>query len=222
MPASTDRRGLTFNQTTSHYRSRVNGYSRLPVQKSQTPEGMKFSALPQSAHAMVDIRPIRAEDVPTWFQYLTLPAVFTHTSWNVQEEAELLPHVWHVDSATLAGPLRFAVALRSTNELVGTAGFHTISLQNRSAEIAYDLAPQVWGKGIATYVCRLLTEWAHSDAGLIRVQAVVLDSNQRSERVLERCGFEYEGLLRSYRLVRGRPGDFAMYAHLSDASSAPA
>jgi ribosomal-protein-alanine N-acetyltransferase len=29
-----------------------------------------------------------------------------------------------------------------------------------------------------------------------------------------RNDFQYEGLLRSYRMVRGQPGDFNMYAHV--------
>ncbi len=56
--------------------------------------------------------------------------------------------------------------------------------------------------------------WAHAHVGIARVQATVLDSNARSLRVLERCGFRREGLLRSYRMVRGTPGDFWMYSHL--------
>jgi ribosomal-protein-alanine N-acetyltransferase len=85
---------------------------------------------------------------------------------------------------------------------------------NRTAEIAYDLSPRVWGKGIATSVCGQLVAWGHASAGLLRVQATVLESNTKSMAVLERCCFLREGLLRSYRLVRGRPGDFYMYSHV--------
>lgn len=59
-----------------------------------------------------------------------------------------------------------------------------------------------------------LVDWAHGHVGLLRVQATALSSNTRSMKVLERCGFEREGLLRSYRLVRGQPGDFWMFAHV--------
>jgi [ribosomal protein S5]-alanine N-acetyltransferase len=77
-----------------------------------------------------------------------------------------------------------------------------------------DLWPMYEGRGIATAICAALTEWAHEHAGILRVQATTLASNGRSQRVLQRCGFEREGLLRSYRTVRGQPGDFWMYAHL--------
>ena len=70
------------------------------------------------------------------------------------------------------------------------------------------------GRGLATRVCERLTQWAHRDPELARVQATVLVSNARSMRVLERCAFVREGVLRRYRWVRGRPGDFVLYAHV--------
>jgi ribosomal-protein-alanine N-acetyltransferase len=160
------------------------------------------------------VRPIAAADIAAWYAYLSLPAVFEHSSWNLQSPDELLPYVWGTEPTTAASRLRLAVADRVTDRLIGTAGFHTVSPDNRSAEVAYDLTPAVWGKGIASYVCGLLTQWAHRHAGLIRVQATVLESNKRSVQVLQRCGFKEEGLLQSYRMVRGTPGNFFMYSHV--------
>jgi len=42
----------------------------------------------------------------------------------------------------------------------------------------------------------------------------VLDSNVASARVLSKCGFELEGKLRSYRMVRGAPRDYWLYARV--------
>jgi [ribosomal protein S5]-alanine N-acetyltransferase len=75
--------------------------------------------------------------------------------------------------------------------------------------------PKVWGRGIARAVCDALTRWAFEHVGLQRVQGTTLVSNIRSQRVLEACAFEREGLLRRYPMVRGTPGDFWMYARLS-------
>ncbi|MEY8688495.1 MAG: GNAT family N-acetyltransferase [Leptothrix sp. (in: b-proteobacteria)] len=176
---------------------------------------MHFSELPESAHALVALRPVERADLAAWYDYLSLPVVFEHTSWNIQSAADLTPFVWAPEACTPSSPLRLAIVLRSNNQLVGTVGFHTVSPENRSAEIAYDLAPALWGQGIATHLCRRLVEWAHAQAGLVRVQATVLASNERSARVLQRCGFQREGLLRSYRQVRGQAGDFWMYAHVA-------
>lgn len=176
---------------------------------------MQFSELPESSHDQIVLRPIKANDIPAWYRYLSLPHVLEHTSWNLQSQSELSPYVWGAEAVSPSSRLRLAIALRSNDELVGTAGFHTVSPEHRSAEITYDLAPAMWRKGIASHVCGVLTRWAHLHVGLVRVQAAVLESNWRSIKVLERCGFQREGLLRSFRFVRGKPGNFFMYSHLA-------
>ena len=178
---------------------------------------MHFKTLPESTHALVVFRPIEPVDIPVWYAYLSQPAVFEHTSWNLQSPNQLSHYASALQPRTDAAQLRLAIALRSSNQLVGTVGFHTVSAENRSAELAYDLAPAVWGQGIASHAGQALTDWGHAHAGLVRVQATVLTSNTRSERVLERCGFAREGLLHSYRMVRGQPGDFWMYSHVDQA-----
>jgi len=175
---------------------------------------MQFTALPESHHPLVALRPIEAGDIQAWYDYLSRPAVSEHTSWNLHSPAELAHYAGTLASRTPATLLRLAIAERASNRLVGTIGFHTVSPENRSAELAYDLSPAFWGRGIASSVCDSVVAWAHGHVGLLRVQATVLTSNERSARVLQRCGFEREGLLRSYRLVRGRPGDFWMHAHV--------
>lgn len=178
---------------------------------------MQFTELPQCDHDLVTLRRIRASDLAAWYGYLSLPAVFEHTSWDLRSVDGLAPYVAGVEPSSASSRLRLCIALRSSDELIGTAGFHSVSPENRSAEIAYDLSPSMWGKGVATHVCTVLTGWAHSDAGVLRVQATTLESNERSARVLERCGYLREGLLRSYRLVRGEPGNFFMYSHVAPA-----
>jgi len=173
-----------------------------------------FREPPQSDHALVALRPIVAADIAVWFSYLTDRTVFEHTSWDVQSPGDLALYVWSAATRERASLTRFAIALRGTDQLIGTAGFHSVQPDNRSAELAYDLAPAYWGKGIATHVAGLLTQWAHRSCDLLRVQATALRSNERSVKVLARCGFEREGLLRSYRMVRGVPGDFWLYSHV--------
>jgi ribosomal-protein-alanine N-acetyltransferase len=176
---------------------------------------MYFTDLPELQHDLVYLRALEASDIDDWYDYLRLPVVFEHTSWNVQTATELAPNAWSAQALSASSPVRFAIARKSDNRLVGTAGFHTVSPLNQSAELAYDLAPGMWGRGIATAVCIELVAWAHTAAKIIRVQATVLESNQRSAQVLARVGFSREGLLRSYRLVRGVPGNFYMYSHVA-------
>lgn len=177
---------------------------------------MLFTTLPVSTHEQIIIRPIEEADIAVWYGYLSLPEVFTHTSWNLNS-ADLLRHyVRNSDSQTASSKLRFALADRGSNALVGTMGFHTVQPENQSAELTYDLSPSTWGRGVASGLATDLVIWAHEHVGLVRVQATVLESNERSMRVLERIGFRREGLLRSFRMVRGTPANFWMYSHVRE------
>jgi [ribosomal protein S5]-alanine N-acetyltransferase len=174
---------------------------------------VQYSALPSLDHALASLREMHAEDIAPMFRILSQPAVYEHTSWNVASTSDL--QAYGAQDRLPSSMTRFAIVRRDDGAFIGSAGFHSVSPVNHTAEIAYDLAPEVWGHGIARATCEALTRWAFEHVGLVRVQGTTLASNTRSQRVLESCGFEREGLLRRYRLVRGTPGDFWMYSRLS-------
>jgi ribosomal-protein-alanine N-acetyltransferase len=173
-----------------------------------------FSRLPELQHPQLRLRPLQAEDLPVWAAYLNEPVVFEHTSWDHPSAADLALYLGSDARREPGHLLRLAIATQQDDALVGTVGFHTVWPNHRSAELAYDLAPRHWGRGWMGAAAAQMLRWAHEEVGLLRVQATVLASNARSRRTLERLGFVQEGLLRSYRLVRGRPGDFHIYAHV--------
>lgn len=176
---------------------------------------MRISHPPISGIEGIALRQIEAGDCEAWFDYLRLPEVFERTSWNLRSVDDLRATL---ESCLGDGPMsqmRMAVVDESAGRLVGTIGLHTVSEVNRSAEIAYDFAPTHWGRGLATRLCGTVMSWSFDTLNLHRLQATVLVGNQRSERVLARCGFRQEGILRGYRMVRGYPGDFKMFSRLS-------
>lgn len=173
---------------------------------------MQFTHLPTLDHPLATLREMRADDLEPFYRILVRPEVHEHTSWNVSSVQDLRAYA-EQDRAP-GSMARFALVRRDDGAFIGSAGFHTVSPANRTAEIAYDVAPEVWGLGIARSACDALTRWAFAHVGLVRVQATTLVTNERSRRVLQACGFEREGRLRRYRMVRGEPGDFWMYSRL--------
>lgn len=64
------------------------------------------------------------------------------------------------------------------------------------AEIGYWLGERFWGRGIATEALRQMTERAFSKSWLDKLFAPVLAPNAASMRVLEKNGYELEGILK--------------------------
>ncbi|KVR57437.1 GNAT family N-acetyltransferase [Burkholderia ubonensis] len=177
---------------------------------------MQIDTPPRLPCPGLSLRQLARPDLDAWYAYLSNPDVVRHTSWNLRSRDDLLPLFDGFESPDAESIRRLAIVDDNAGgALVGTIGLHTVSNVNRSAEIAYDLAPSHWGRGIASAACSAVTEWAFAEYGFVRIQGVVLTTNARSARVLQKCGFRYEGLLRAYRMVRGTPGDFAMYARVA-------
>lgn len=176
---------------------------------------MRFVHPPAVTGAPVRLRPVGIEDIADWYRYLAIPEVVEHTSWDLRRADDLKPMIEWYDANEPTSAIRFAIVPAGGGPLVGTIGFHTVSLSHRSAEIAYDIAPEHWGRGIATACCEALVDWGFADRGYQRIQATVVESNAASVRVLQKCGFALEGKLRHYRLVRGVARDFWMYARVA-------
>ncbi|WP_374350737.1 GNAT family N-acetyltransferase [Chitinimonas sp.] len=163
--------------------------------------------------AGIRLRPIARSDMADWYGYLQDPQAIEHTSWKLSGIDDLAPLFDSFESSAPTSMLRFAIA-NAEDRLIGTIGFHTVSPLYQHGELAYDLAPAYWGRGIAPAACRQVCDWAFRELGWVRIHAHVLDSNAASRRVLEKCGFRHEGRLHDLRPVRGELRNFDLYALL--------
>lgn len=64
----------------------------------------------------------------------------------------------------------------------------------KSAEIGYFIGEAFWGKGIATRAVKLIVNYGFEKLNIIRIHTGVYDYNVASMRVLEKCGFNKEGI----------------------------
>lgn len=158
------------------------------------------------------VRPISVEDAESWARYVCLPEVAQFFSTAEQNADELKPEIFDSLSGRPDAPIRFVAHLPDQHEVIATVGFHSISTRNNTSEITYDVSPTYWGRGIASSLCRAATTWAFETHSWNRIQATTMTNNIRSQRVLERCGFQKEGLLRNYRSVKNVPTDFLLYS----------
>jgi RimJ/RimL family protein N-acetyltransferase len=108
----------------------------------------------------------------------------------------------------------FAVAeLDDEARLLAAVSIQRI-FRGRTGEIGYWTAPWARGRGVMTRTVRLLTSWAFREFELRRIELVVAVENESSNRVAERAGFQYEGVLRQYRENKGVWRDHYMWSLL--------
>jgi len=109
-----------------------------------------------------------------------------------------------------------AIRDSATGAVLGFVLLFDVNRVDRRGEIGYWLLPEGRGRGVATEAVRLVVEWAFTELGLVRVQGVVDVANGASQRVLERAGFEREGIMRSFKLRGdGTRADNVLFSRIS-------
>jgi len=91
---------------------------------------------------------------------------------------------------------RWVLTLKADETLIGTCGFHKWDQRNHHAEVGYDLKTKYWHKGYMTEALRAALRYGFEQMGLNRIEAIVYPENAASLRLLQRLGFQQEGLFR--------------------------
>ncbi len=103
-----------------------------------------------------------------------------------------------------------------THALIGgiTIGHirHGVSM---SGQIGYWMGETYAGKGLMQDAVLALVRYGFETLGLHRLEAACIPGNLRSVAVLEKTGFEREGLLKSYLKINGQWQDHLLFARIS-------
>lgn len=107
----------------------------------------------------------------------------------------------------------FAYAIEVGGRAVGSIGaFRQGNIHRRTAELGYYLAEEYWGRGIMTEAVTQLCDKLFAETDILRIFAEPFAHNIGSRRVLEKSGFQLEGILKNNAVKNGRVLDMAMYA----------
>jgi RimJ/RimL family protein N-acetyltransferase len=150
--------------------------------------------------ARLVLRRPRAGDAAAIFAaYASDPEVTRWLGWpRHRAVADTKGFIAFSDSQWAAGPAGpYVIEPRGGGPVVGGTGFMFETPYR--AQTGYVLARDAWGQGFATEALRALTDRAPA-LGIIRLHAVCHVDHAASARVLEKCGFEREGVLRRHSI----------------------
>ena len=104
---------------------------------------------------------------------------------------------------------------KADNCIIGGTGYNQSSDINVPYfEIGYWIDTAYTGKGLVTEWVNALTRYAFDSCGTIRVQIRAQETNMKSIRVAERCGYEKEAILKHDRVdcVTKKPANGVLFA----------
>ena len=145
------------------------------------------------------MRPWQMSDIEEFFHYAKNPHIGPAAGWkpaaNREESEKTLQDFCENPNEVCA------VTLKATGRAIGSLGLHPdekrdSTLGNVTRMLGYVLDEPYWGKGYMTEAVRGALRFAFDKLGLELVSVYHFPFNDRSRRVIEKCGFRYDGTLR--------------------------
>ncbi|HEU5311051.1 MAG TPA: GNAT family N-acetyltransferase, partial [Candidatus Eisenbacteria bacterium] len=163
------------------------------------------------------LRKPRPEDAEKIFRrYASDPEVARYMGFTLHESLEATKGFLERNGGEWArtGAGAYVIEHRTEGAFLGGTGLH-VETAHRAAT-GYVLARDAWGHGYATEALTALTSLVPA-LGIVRLYAYTHTENRPSWRVLEKCGFEREGILRKHFVFPNLgpdPRDVFLYARI--------
>jgi len=165
------------------------------------------------------------EDAGTVFtRYASDPAVTQFLGWRPHasvEETRLLLAFCNAEWAQF-GVGCYLIQSRADGELLGSVSLRLASSQQ--AGTGYVLARDAWGRGYATEALQAMRSLALR-LGVLRLSAICHPDHRASWRVLQKCGFSRDGVLRGHaqfpNITPGVASDVLCYSFVFESGWEP-
>lgn len=176
---------------------------------------MKFKVPTLETERLI-LRMWSKKDAPALYDYAKNPNVGPNAGWK--------PHASVYESKMIISQLflknmTWAIVDKESGKVIGSIGLEEDKLRDevKSKELGYSLSEEFWRRGIMTEAAKRIIKYAFEELKLDVLMIKTGDANVRSQRVIEKCGFVYEGTLRrAYRLYDGNVREIRCHSMLRE------
>ena len=161
----------------------------------------------------------RVSDAPALYRAASDPEVTRWFSWGpYASEDEALAYLEHLPDERARGvQLDLVVEHLARGQAIGITGFSEIARRDRRATIGTWLGREWWGTGANDEAKALMCRLGFDMLGLERIGSYANVEHLRSQRALEKLGFEREGVLRAFHRHGMQTLDVVVFALLRPA-----
>jgi ribosomal-protein-alanine N-acetyltransferase len=172
-----------------------------------------FNAFPRLETSRLVLRAMSPSDAEDLFRVCSDARVAEHQEWapftRLSEAVQFIDE--REDLFRRRVRLSWGVALDPSGPLIGQIGMHSISLRDRRAEIAFDLASRYWHQGLMTEAVAAVVGFAFQRCQLNKIVAQAVVENSACHALLSRLGFVNEGRLPAHYFWKGAFHDVNLY-----------
>jgi len=141
------------------------------------------------------LRPWNTEDAEDFYEYAKHPEVGLNGGWppHTSREESLQVIQYFIEANDI-----WAIVLKESNRVIGSVGLHADSKRPNISvkELGFVIGADHWGEGLATEAAKGAVAHAFEELNLDLLSTYHKTFNARAKRVIEKCGFVCEGILR--------------------------
>ncbi|GIP25677.1 N-acetyltransferase [Paenibacillus sp. J23TS9] len=166
-----------------------------------------FRTFPILASDRVILKKIEASHLEDLFEIYNNENVFTYCGIIPKHNKDTVKNmIGHFERDFLKkARIKWGIfTVQEPDRLLGIIEAFNFNQKVNTLSVGYYLAEQQWGKGVATEALKLLLPYLFNEVNINRIQAEVMLRNEASKKVLQKNGFQQEGLLRQAALWSGK------------------
>lgn len=140
------------------------------------------------------LRPLTMDDLEDVHRMHSDPETIRYASGSVKNREESFKWLeWATESYETRGHGFWALELKSSGDYVGHAGLLAQVVDDvPETEIAYWIAREHWGRGLATEAAIASRDYGFRSLGRARLISIIHPDNRASRRVAEKVGLRVE------------------------------
>lgn len=175
------------------YKNRIFSY----ITESQIPEIVEILHNPESEKYL-------------WFAPISIEGFSEYSLPIIQKQKDAFADSKYPDSAIFN--------VMEDGKLLGACGINKMPDGHNVAMIGYQLKPSAWGKGTGTCCLEFLIHYAKTYLTVRKLFGDCMENNVASARVMQKCGFSFEGTIKEKYQIEGELHDNSWFGlRLADA-----
>ena len=158
------------------------------------------------------LRAFRSGDLYDFHEYAVSDLVGPNAGWRPHSSIE---ETRRVLLGFIGSDLLWAITENVSGKMIGSISIHRDRMRDIASamRMGYSMNPAFWGKGYMPEAAAAVLDYAFEELNVSIVSVDHFPENERSRRVIEKCGFRPEGTIRrAVELYDGRVCDLVTYS----------
>ena len=167
------------------------------------------------------LREIEEKDLYDVYEYASDESVARYMPWeahkSIEDSRNFIDN--EIEKYKKNNSLNYAIVLKETNKMIGTAGCFEYKEGDKFAQVGYVINKKYWGNGLVPEAMRAIIEYLFREKDVHRIYAKHYVGNEKSGRVMQKLGMKYEGTMEDSVFAKGEYITTKHYAIINPYSS---